>query len=261
MTEKLSAFVTTYNNEATLDACLESLSFADEIVVLDSFSTDRTPAIAAEHGAAFFQETFKGYGPQKQSACDKTSHKWVLLLDSDEALSKQGRDAVKAVLAAGPSAAGYALPRIEQMFWRMQSPLTRVKYYLRFYDKTRGRLSNHTVHESPVVDGAVKKIDAPILHYGNPNIDARADKMNAYSAGAVADKLARGRKANPWMMVFYPPVYFCRQYFIRREFSNGWAGFINSVFGAYYVFLKYAKLYEHFRRKRANSAEPPQEGK
>ncbi len=249
--QSLSAFVTTLNNAATLDACLASVAWADEIVVLDSFSNDATLDIARRHGARIFQQAFRGYGPQKQDALEKTTHRWVLLLDADEVLTEQAQRTIRELLAGEPDADGYELPRIEQLFWRMPHPLCRMNYYLRLFDKTRGRVSDMPVHAAPKVDGTVRKLAAPFVHYGEPDIHTKVAKVNAYSTGLVPDKQARGRRPSPWIMVFYPPLFFVRLYVFKRGFLNGWAGFIASVVGAFYAFLKYAKLYEAARRDDA----------
>jgi glycosyltransferase involved in cell wall biosynthesis len=241
----LSVFITTFNNDQTLERCLESVKWAEEIVVLDSHSTDATATLARRYGCRFFQHEFMGYGPQKQMALEKTSHQWVLLLDADEALTAQAQARIKSLLAAGPAAQGYALPRIEQMFWRMANPAARMNYFLRLFDKSRGRFTVQPIHAAPEVDGLVEKLEAPFVHYGEPDIHTKVAKINGYSTGLVADKVARGRAANPWIMIFYPPLYFLRLYLFKRNFLNGWAGFIASVVSAFYVFLKYAKLYEH----------------
>ena len=137
--EKLSAFITTYNNERTLANCLESVKWADEIVVLDSFSTDNSVAIAKSYNCRLFQHDFLGYGPQKQSALEKTSHDWVLLLDADEMLSVELQSEIKQLLADGPKLDGYELPRHEQLFWRMSSPRARFNFYLSAQSRRHGR--------------------------------------------------------------------------------------------------------------------------
>jgi glycosyltransferase involved in cell wall biosynthesis len=248
--QPLSVFVTTYNNERTLAACLESVVWADERVVLDSFSDDATRDIAERYGARFFQHRFLGYGPQKQMALEHTSHRWVLLLDADEALSVPLQGAIQALLREGPTAAGYALPRQEQVFWRMCDPRARMNHFLRLFDKTRGRISDMPVHAAPKVDGPVERLEAPFYHYGDTDIHTKVEKVNGYSSGLVAEKLAKGRRGHPLLLLVYPPFFFLRQYLFKRQFLNGWAGLINSVVAAFYVFLKYAKLYEHHQFAR-----------
>ncbi|MDH3411323.1 MAG: glycosyltransferase family 2 protein [Gammaproteobacteria bacterium] len=248
--EKLSVFVTTFNNAETLDRCLSSVSWADEMVVLDSFSTDDTLAIARHHGCQIHQRKFRGYGAQKQMALEHTSNNWVLLLDADEMLSSGLQKEIQALLESGLSAAGYALPRREQVFWRMNHPGVRLNYHLRLFDKRRGRLSDMPVHAAPKVEGKVERLTHPFFHFGERDIHEKVDKINAYSTGLVAEKLARGRRVNPLVLIFYPPWAFFRSYVLKRAFLDGWAGFIASVVMSFYAFLRYAKLYEHGRRAR-----------
>ena len=247
---RLSVFITTRNNARTLTACLESVKWADEIVILDSFSTDETLTIAQRYGVHLSQHEFMGYGPQKRRALAATSYDWVLLLDADEALSPALQLEIRHLLQAGPAAAGYELPRQEQMFWRMYSPATRMNYYLRLFDKRQGGIDDLPVHAAPKVTGRVARLKAPLYHYGETDIHTKVDKINAYSTGLVADKIKKQKWGIPLIMLCYPPVFFLRSYLFKRNFLNGWAGFINSVVAAFYVFLKYAKLYEYHQFAR-----------
>jgi glycosyltransferase involved in cell wall biosynthesis len=245
-----SLVVTTFNNAATLERCLSGAAFADDIVVLDSGSADVTLDIARSHNARIFVEPFKGYSEQKQSAIDKARHDWVLLLDSDETLTDGARAAIENALI-DPACMGFRLPRREQMFWTFQHEYSWTNEHLRLFDRRHGRMNNVPVHAAPEVDGPVRTLhDAVMLHFGEPDIRTKVDKINAYSSGLVADKLARRPRFVIARMLFYPPVFFLRQYFVKRYFLNGWAGFISAATGAFYVFLKYAKVYEARRRSR-----------
>lgn len=259
MMTKLSVFITTYNNGRTLVACLESIKWADEIVILDSYSSDETQAIAERYGARFHQHEFLGYGCQKQMALDMTSHEWVLLLDADEALSPVLQAEIRTLLEQGPKADGYEMPRLEQTLWRMADTRLRLNYFLRLFDKSKGHISTMPVHAAPQVQGRIGRLSGHLYHYGETDLHTKVEKINAYSTGLVADKVARGRRGNPWLMVFYPPFFFLRSYLFKRSFLNGWIGFIYSVTGAYYVFLKYAKVYEHYQfEKYGSTLMPPQ---
>jgi glycosyltransferase involved in cell wall biosynthesis len=249
----LSAVVTTFNNAATLQRCLASIVFAEDLVVLDSGSTDATLEIAAKYKARIFSEPFKDYGAQKQSAIDKAAHVWVLLLDADEALTAAARPVIERALEA-PAAAGFRLPRREQMFWTFQHAWSWTNAHLRLFDRRRGRMNAVPVHAAPEVDGRVHTLrGAIVLHYGEPDIRTKVDKINAYSSGLVADKLRRRQRFLGVRMLLYPPAFFLRQYVAKRYFLNGWAGFISAATGAFYVFLKYAKVHEARRRERKNS--------
>ena len=247
--EPLSVVVTTMNNAATLDACLRSVAWADEIVVLDSGSTDATLAIAAHYGARIHTQPFAGYSAQKQAAIDLASQYWVLLLDSDESLAPAAAASLQQALLA-PAHAGYQLWRREWQFWRWQSPHSRLNHYVRLFDRRRARMSDHQVHESVLVDGPVGVLDVVIDHVGEPDIAGRTAKANRYSSMQLSD-LAR-RKVS-WLrlrMVAYPAVAFLRYYVLRGHYRSGWAGFIAARIHAFYAFLKYAKLYELQRRQQ-----------
>jgi hypothetical protein len=136
------------------------------------------------------------------------------------------------------------------MYWRMSSRRTRLTSFLRMFDKNKTRLTHMPVHAAPVVEGTIKRLRHPFYHFANFDIHGRVQKANNYSTDLVADKLTRGVRPNPWMMLVYPPVYFLRQYLLHRNFWNGWAGFIASAISSFYAFLKYAKLYQHFQFER-----------
>ena len=252
--QSLSVFVTTFNNADTLDACLASVAFADEIVVLDSYSTDDTPAICARHGVRFVQNEFLGYGRQKQLALEHTCHDWVLFLDADEMVSASLESEIAALRSSDRlgegDVRGYTMPRNEQVFWRMSSGHTRKNGYLRLFHRDAGRFDEMPVHATVRVDGKLGALAGEFYHFGETDIHAKVAKVNAYSTGLVKDKRAKGRRPSPWIMVFYPPLFFVRSFFFKRGFSNGWAGFIASVVGSFYVFMKYAKLYEQARFER-----------
>jgi glycosyltransferase involved in cell wall biosynthesis len=245
----LSAVVTTFNNAGTLDSCLASLAFCDEIVVLDSNSDDATRQIAERHGARIFVEPFKGYGLQKQSAIDKARHDWILLLDADEFLTEAARPVIERELQA-PRAAGYRLPRHEWLFWRWPNPGTRPNWQLRLFRKSRGGMNAVPIHAAPEVDGTVRNINAPFRHFGESELAVRVDKINRYSSGLVEYKLQRPPHFLGLRLVFYPTLAFLRFYILQRYFLNGWAGYFAARSQAFYAFLKYAKVLEAGRQGR-----------
>ena len=250
MREPLSVVVITFNNADTLERCLAAVDWADEIVVLDSGSTDATVEIAERHGARVAVHPFDDYGPQKQRAIDSASHDWILNLDADEVLSPGTREVIEEALVV-PEVAGFRLPRRERMFWSVQHPRSWRNGHLRLFDRRRARMNNVPVHAAVEVDGPTETLwRADFVNDGDADIAARVDKVNRYSSGMVAHKLARGQRFVGVRMVFYPPLFFLRQYLLKRYFLSGWAGFVSSVTGAFYVFLKYAKLYEARRRGR-----------
>ncbi|MCE3001371.1 MAG: glycosyltransferase family 2 protein [Xanthomonadaceae bacterium] len=245
--EPLSVVVTTLDNAAALARCLDSVRFADEIVVLDSGSTDATHEIAAARGARWSVEPFKGYGPQKQSAIEKATHRWVLLLDADEAVPDACRAAIEAALVA-PDCDGYEIPRREQVFWRMQHEASHHNPMLRLFDRRRARMSDDGIHAQPVVDGRVGRLAAFFEHHGEPDIATKVAKVNRYSDAVSAAKHARGVRFVWLRLIVQPPLMFVKSYILRRRFLSGSAGFIGSAIDAFHVFLKYAKVIERRRR-------------
>ena len=249
MSARVSGVVTTLNNAATLDDCLASLSFCDELVVLDSGSHDATVQIAGRHGARIAAQPFAGYGPQKQAAIDLASGEWILLLDADEHVADAGRAAIERELAA-PRADGYRLPRQEWLFWRWPHPGTRATWQLRLFRKDRGRMNMVPVHAAPEVDGRVLDLAAPFRHYGEPRLADRVDKINRYSSGLVEHKRGKRTRLIALRLLFYPGVAFLKLYLGKRYFLNGWAGFFAAKTQAFYAFLKYAKVLEAQRQSR-----------
>ena len=243
MSLRVSGVVTTLNNAATLDACLASLRFCDEIVLLDSGSTDATLDIANKHGARIATQPFAGYGPQKQAAIDLADGEWILLLDADEALTDDGRAAVLRELDA-PRADGYRLPRSEWLFWRWPHPATRPNRQLRLFRKARGRMNAVPVHAAPVVEGKVIDLQAPFRHYGEPRLADRVDKVNRYSSGLVEHKRGKRVRFIGLRLLAYPTLAFLKLYIGKRYFANGWAGYFAARTQAFYAFLKYAKVLE-----------------
>lgn len=255
----LSVFVTTFNNARTIGACLKSVAWADEIVVLDSFSTDSTLEIASGFGCRIFQHEFLGYGPQKQLALEKTTHEWVLLLDADEVLTPELGAEIRAKLAAAPKLDGYTMPRNEQLFWRMMAPGTRMNRYLRLFRRAKGRITTMPVHAAPIVEGRIGRLEGAFWHFGETDIHTKVAKMNAYSSGLVQYKLDMGSRARPWIALLYPPVFFLRLYIYKRMFLCGWAGLFTCVVSSFYAFLKYAKLFEYRQFERYGQALLPEE--
>lgn len=245
----LSGVVTTLDNAATLDACLASLAFCEEIVLLDSGSTDATRAIADRHGARVSVQPFAGYGAQKQAAIDLAKNDWILLLDADEFLSDAGRSVIERELEA-PRADGYRLPRQERLFWRWTHPGTQPNWHLRLFRRSRGAMNAVPVHAAPEVRGKSIDLDAPFRHDGERSIAVRVEKINRYSTGLVEHKRAGGVRFVALRMLLYPHLAFLRFYIVKRYFLNGWAGLIAARVHAFYAFLKYAKVLEAGRQDR-----------
>ena len=224
MREPLSVVVITYNNADTLDRCLAAVAWADEIVVLDSGSTDATVEIARSHGARI-RRIRSTITVRRNSARSIRQTRLDPQLDADEILSPGTREIIEHALIA-PNVAGFRLPRRERMFWTVQHRSSARNEHFRLFDRRRGRMNDVPVHAAVEVDGPVRTLHGTdFVNDGDADIAARVDKINRYSSGMVAHKLARGQGFLGARMVLYPPVFFLRQYVFKRYFLNGWAGF------------------------------------
>ena len=241
---KLSAVVTCFNNEDTIVDCIESLSFADEIIVLDSFSSDKTLELLKPLECIVHQQKFKGFSRQKQDAINLASNDWVILLDSDEFLSKDTQAKLTAWKQKVPTADAYVLPRREWVFWQWSHRFVHQNTFVRLFDKRVSYVSHDLVHESIKTKGRISSLSATIMHYGETSVAVKLEKINHYAQLAAQQKFQQGKKVGKVKLVLYPIWYFFRQYFIRRQVFNGKAGFINAKLNTRYAYLKYAKLYD-----------------
>lgn len=245
----LSAVVTTFNNAATLSKCLQSLQGCDEIIVLDSDSSDATREIASQYQAKIFIESFKGYGPQKQSAIDKASSDWVLLLDADEFIDASAAETIRQAIASD-ACDGYRLPRREWLFWRWPHALTRANWQLRLFRKAKAAMNQVPVHAAPEVQGRVENLLLNFYHFGEADLAQRVEKVNRYSSGLLQQN--KSTRFLAIRILFYPSFVFFRFYILKRYFLNGWAGYLAARTQAFYAFLKYAKRLEQQKKpKRA----------
>lgn len=241
----LSLAIICLNEEANIERCIRSVPFADDIVVLDSGSTDRTREIALQCGARVFDEEWRGFRAQKQRATDLCRHDWVLSLDADEALSDESQNELKHLLANGLAGDGYEFPRLS---WALGRWIRHGGWYpdwqLRLFNRAQASWQGgEHVHER-VSAVSVTRLQAPILHWPFATHAEQVATNNRYS-GLGADELRkRGVSFSLFRLIWKPISKFLETYFIKRGFLDGLPGFIISVGAAYSVFLKFAKLWE-----------------
>lgn len=241
---KLSAVVTSFNNQETIEKCVKSLDFIDEIIVLDSFSSDQTMPILESLNCTVKQQVFKGYSQQKQDAINLATHDWILLLDSDEFLTHDSQCVIKQWLQKPPKADAYALPRREWVFWQWSRSWVHMNKFVRLFNRNQAKISDDLVHESVKSNGKTASLHAVINHYGETSVTVKLEKINKYAELAAQQKFQQGKKVGRLKLALYPVWYFFKQYFIRRQVFNGKAGFINAKLNTHYAYLKYVKLYE-----------------
>jgi glycosyltransferase involved in cell wall biosynthesis len=241
---KLSAVITCYNNQETIEKCVNSLSFVDEIIVLDSFSDDKTIPLLETLNCKVKQQSFKGYSRQKQDAIDLATHDWVLLLDSDEFLTTKAQEVIRNWQQKTPLADAYAMPRREWVFWQWSHKWVHMNTFVRLFNKSKARMSDDIVHESVKSSGRTSSIKAVIKHFGETSIAVKLEKINKYAELAAQQKFQKGKKVSRIKITIYPIWYFFKQYVMRRQVFNGKAGFINAKLNTRYAKLKYSILYD-----------------
>ncbi len=253
MRPKISACVIVYNEDRKIRRCLESLTWCDEVVVVDSFSTDRTPEICREFTAKFFQYDWLGYVGQRNLVRSHASHDWILYLDSDEEVSSGLRDEIIAEFKRGPDGyVGYEFPRIVYFLGRW---ILHGEWYpdvkLRLFHKSHGRTEGIEPHDRVVVNGPVKRLRNPVWHYTYDDIRDQTETANRFSTITAQQKFVAEAPFRWFDFLFRPMFRFLRCYFLRGGFLDGTHGFVIATTQAYGAFLKYAKLWElHLRQKK-----------
>jgi glycosyltransferase involved in cell wall biosynthesis len=253
-TEKLplSVAIITKNEEERLPACLRSVSFADDIVVVDSGSTDKTIEIARDFGCRVFVENWKGYGPQKNSAVEKCSREWVLLIDADERIAPETAETIARALKR-PEAAAYSFRRKNFLHDRW---LRHSGYWpdrqVRLVRKTEG-LFEGEIHEKWVTAGPVRALDAHIDHYAFSGYSDMLKTLNEYSTVIARDLFASGRRATVLTPIWHGTGMFLKIYFVELGFLDGMDGLVTAFTKAGGSFFKYAKLLELQRARPEKS--------
>ncbi|WP_253696988.1 glycosyltransferase family 2 protein [Bdellovibrio bacteriovorus] len=249
----ISLVIITLNEEAHIERCIRSVPFADDVVVVDSFSTDRTVEIAERCGARVFQEKWKGFGPQKAFATAQAKNPWVLALDADEALSPELAAEIYGRFSELNSEAGYLFPRKSYHLGRWIShggwyP----DYQLRLFNKSISQWDSADVHEKVEVKLKLK-MKKDLLHWVFDGISDQVLTNDRYSTLGAKELAAAGKKFSYLKMIFKPWGKFVETYFVKAGFLDGLPGFIIAVGASYSLFLKFAKLWEMERAQKKSS--------
>jgi glycosyltransferase involved in cell wall biosynthesis len=238
----ISLAVITRDEEALIGQCLRSAAFCDELIVVDSCSTDRTVEIAKSMGAQIFTREFTGYVRQKQIALDHATSEWVLQLDADEQATADLAREIATAIGSPNAADGY---RIQRVLYHLGHYYTRPIYRdrpLRLFRRTRGHIGGVDPHAKVVVDGTVGRLTAPILHFSYRDIADHVATINSLSTRAAAE--IEPSALTVMRMVTHPLWRFFNFYILRGGFRDGGRGLYAAMTAAFYVFLKYAKVYE-----------------
>ncbi len=238
----LTVTVITKNEAPNLSAALGSVAWADEIVVVDSGSSDGTTAIAKRFTPHVIEREFLGYGDQKNHAAFLARHDWILSLDADEKVSPALAEEIKALLGAEPPARGYRMPRVTFHLGRwIRTTDWYPDFQLRLYDRRAGRWSERLVHESVQLDGKPGYLRGELQHFPYRDLAAHLETIDRYTTLAAEQMYRDGAPPGLVSMAVHPPLAFLRNYVLRRGLLDGAAGLKISALNAYYVYLKFAK--------------------
>ncbi len=250
--EKVSAVIIVYNEEKNLRECLETVQWADEIVVVDSHSQDRTVEIALQFTKKIFQKVYKGHIDKKRFAVAKATHDWVFSIDADERVTPELRGEIQGVLAhGGGEAVGYDMPRMTRHLGRW---ILHGEWYpdrvTRLFRRSRMRYEGTEPHDRVILQGKRGHLKGTLLHYNYRDFAHQIQTVQAYSDVAAKALFAEGRRAGFRNLCLRPPFKFVKCYIFKRGFLDGWPGFIIAATSAFYVLAKYVKLYELQRSQK-----------
>jgi len=245
MKERLSVTVITRDEERNVAEALERLGFADEIVVVDCGSADRTVEICRRYTDRVYHRDWTGFVDQKNFAVAQAAHDWILSLDADERPSPALVEEIERLREGGFDRRGYRIPRVA---WFMGRWIRHGDWYpdfqLRLFDRRHGRWQGGRVHESVRLDAPPGVLRGEIEHYTYRSLSDYLRRLERYSTLAAEDYHARGRRASPARLTVNPPLTFLKNYLLRRGFLDGVPGLMVAAMAAASVFFKYAKLYE-----------------
>jgi glycosyltransferase involved in cell wall biosynthesis len=240
----ISVVVITRNEEANIGRCLSSVAWADEIVVVDSGSSDRTVEIARRYtDKVIVDKSWHGFGAQKNKALSHASCDWVLSIDADEWLTEELRHELLAAAAGSPRFSAFRIARSSSFCGRyLKHSGWSPDYVVRFFQRGKARFSEDRVHERVIVDGPIGALSSPLMHESYRTLDQVIDKMNRYSALSAQDMHSRGQPASVWTAVVKGAWAFVRTYVLRAGFLDGREGLMVAVATAETTYYRYLKL-------------------
>jgi glycosyltransferase involved in cell wall biosynthesis len=239
----LSVILITKNEAGNIRPCLESVAWADEIIVVDSGSSDDTVAIAREMGARVYEHDWPGFGPQKNRALGYASHDWVFSIDADERVTPKLRTEIEAVIRAEQAPDSYFVPRLSNYCGRFMRHSGWYPDLLpRLFKRGKARFSDDLVHERLIVEGATGELKGMLLHYAFDDLEEVLHKVNQYSSAGAQMMLSKGRNASLTGAVLRGIWAFARTYVLRGGFLDGREGFMLAVSNAEGTYYRYLKL-------------------
>jgi glycosyltransferase involved in cell wall biosynthesis len=244
MTVRLSAVVITKNEARNIEACLDSLAFCDQRIVVDGGSEDGTASLAQAKGASVtIAEEWTGFGPQKNLALSLATGEWVLSIDADERVSQDLAAEIRRVITEG-LAEGYEMPRLSTFCGRaMRHSGWYPDYVLRLFRRSRGRFSHDLVHERVICDGQVGRLTEPLTHHPVLRLEDSLSRMDRYSTARAEMIVDSGRRVSFFTGIVRGWWTFIQTYFIRLGFLDGREGFLLAVANAEGTYYRYMKAW------------------
>ena len=255
---KLSVIIITKNEERNISRCLESVRWADEIIVVDDHSDDKTREICAQAGALVITREWDGFSRQKEFALLQASHPWVLSLDADEVVTTELHEEIQKILASPGEVSGYRIPRKSYFLGRwMRYGGWYPGYQLRLFKKENVYMNHRPVHEGFEVDGKVGTLASDIDHYTYHSLHHYLEKMNEYTSLEVMNKISGGRKISWYHFILNPISVFLRMFFSLKGWKDGFLGFLLACFSSLYTLLVFAKCWEYQNHTHFGIETPP----
>ncbi|MBM3404728.1 MAG: glycosyltransferase family 2 protein [Bacteroidetes bacterium] len=245
--KKLSVIIITYNEEHNIVRCLESVKpFADEVIVVDSYSTDKTVEICKSFGCKVLKHEFLGYSKQKQLAVDAAENDWIFWIDADEQVSTDlATEILHLKEVQQQDIAGYSIPRTFVYLGRVMKYSSGSKeMLLRIFDRKKSHFTDVTVHEEVKVKGKTLNLKNKLFHYSYRDLSHHLQKIDKYTTQAAEGYLKQGKRFSKCWVIFKFPISFCTFYFLRLGFLDGYPGFVNAFLAAFYGSMKVAKTIE-----------------
>jgi glycosyltransferase involved in cell wall biosynthesis len=248
-----TATIITHNEARHIVACIRSVDWFAEVLVVDSGSSDETVALARAAGARVIENPWPGFGLQKQYAIDHASHDWVFSIDADERVSETLKEAMQTLLVVEPGQSAFRINRCNHFMGRaLRHGEGYPDWCLRLFNRTQARWSDDVVHEKVLFDGQVGKLQGDLDHYSQESVAAYLDKQNRYTTLQAEGLYARGIDASLVKLTLSPLVRFVKFYLVRLGFLDGMPGLVHIAIGCFNSFIKYAKLRDlHLREGRS----------
>lgn len=261
MREKISACVISFNEEKKIERCLKSLTWCDEIVLMDSFSTDSTLEIAGRYTKNIYQQEWLGYVSQRNLVREKATHPWILYVDSDEEISPDLQAEILSEMENhSGDYVGYEFPRIVYFLGKW---ITHGEWYpdvkLRLFRSEFGRTEGIEPHDKVVVNGRVKRLAAPVFHYTYGEISDQLQTLNRFSSISAQQRFVQDRRFLFIDLILHPFFRFLKGYILKRGFMDGAHGLIIATSCSFSAFAKYAKHWELILRHKTSFNEFPEE--